>query len=105
MWGITSVQWGDNISTVEGIQYSGGRILISACLVINNDEKISTFFVLRYEIFIRKFFKIQADFMHVESWTGVLQVQPCFEIIYNFIFRVLYLSFKFNCLCDCTRYL
>ena len=33
---------GDNISTVEGIQYSGGRILISACLVINNDEKIST---------------------------------------------------------------
>ena len=32
--------------------------------------------------------------MHVESWTGVLQVQPCFEIIYNFIFRVLYLSFK-----------
>ena len=22
--GITSVQWGDNISTVEGIQYSGG---------------------------------------------------------------------------------
>ena len=28
---ITSVQWGDNISTVEGIQYSGRRILISAC--------------------------------------------------------------------------
>ena len=93
---------GDNISTVEGIQYSGGRILISACLVINTDEKISTFFVIRYEIFIRKFSKIQADFMHVESWTGVLQVQPCFEIIYNFIFGVLYLSFKFNCLCDCT---
>ena len=89
---------GGNISTVEGIQYSGGRILISACLVINNDEKISTFFVLQYEIFIRKF---QADFVHVESWTGVLQVQPCFEIIYNFIFGVLYLSFKFNCLCDC----
>ena len=55
--GITSVQWGDNISTVEGIQYSGGRILISACLVINNDEKILTFFVLRYEVFIRKFFE------------------------------------------------
>ena len=35
------------------------------------------------------FSKIQADFMHVESWTGVLQVQPCFEIIYNFIFGVL----------------
>ena len=70
-WGITSVQWGDsfntlegihyirgkqqymcwdnistvgdNISTVEGIQYTGGWILILACLVINNDEKISTF--------------------------------------------------------------
>ena len=47
---------GNNISTVEGINYSGGRILISACLVINN-EKISTFFVLRYKIFIRKFFR------------------------------------------------
>ena len=46
MWGITSVQCGVNISTVEGIQYSGERILISARLVINNDEKISTFFVL-----------------------------------------------------------
>ena len=44
--GITSVQWGDNISTVEGIQYRVERILILACLVINNDEKISTFFVL-----------------------------------------------------------
>ena len=77
LWGMTSVLWrvfstvegylqycggnsstcggyfstvGDNISTVEGIQYSGGRILISACLVINND-------VLRYEIFIWKFFE------------------------------------------------
>ena len=89
---------GDNISTVEGIQHSG---LISACLVINNDEKISTFFVLRYEIFIRKFSKIQADFMPFESWTGLLQVQPCFEIIDNFIFGMLYLFLKFNCLCDC----
>ena len=53
---------GDNISTVEGIQYSGGRILISACLVINNDEKISMFFVLRYEIFIWKFFKNSSRF-------------------------------------------
>ena len=94
---------GDNISTVEGIQYSGGKILISACLVINNDEKISTIFVLRYETITRKFFeKIQADFMPFESWTGVLQVQPCFEIIDNFIFGMLYLSFKFNCPCDCT---
>ena len=50
------------------------------------------FFVLLYEIFIWKFLKIQADFMPFESWTGVLQVQPCFEIIDNFIFRVLYLS-------------
>ena len=61
-WGITSVKWGDNISTVEGIQYSGGRILISACLVINNDEKISTFFVLRYKISIRKFFENSSRF-------------------------------------------
>ena len=66
--GIPSVLWrlfstvGDNISTVEGIQYSGRRILISACLVINNDEKISTFFVLRYEIFIRKFFENSSRF-------------------------------------------
>ena len=88
---------------MEGIQYSGGRILISACLVINNDEKISTFFVLRYEIFIRKFSKIQADFIPFESWTGVLQVQTCFEIIDNLIFGMLFLSlFKSNCLCDCT---
>ena len=93
---------GDNISTVEGIQYSGGRILISACLVINNDEKISTFFVLRYEICIWKFFENSSRFHAFESWTGVLQVQPCFEIIENFIFGVLYLSFKFNCFCDCT---
>ena len=62
MRGITSVQWGDNISTVEGIQYSGGRILISTCLVINNDEKISIFFVLRYEIFIRKFVENSSRF-------------------------------------------
>ena len=82
LWGITSVLWrlfstvgdnistcgdnistvGENISTVEGIQYSGGRILISACLVINNDEKISTFFVLRYEIFIWKFFENPSRF-------------------------------------------
>ena len=63
MWGIPSVLWmlfstvGDNISPVEGIQYSGGRILISACLAINNDQKILIFLVLRYEIFIQKFLK------------------------------------------------
>ena len=44
------------------------------------------------------FSKIQADFMPFESCTGVLQVQPCLEIIYNFIFGMLYLSFKFNSL-------
>ena len=73
--GIPSVLWrlfstvGDNISTVgntistvDGIQYSGGRILISASLVINNDEKILTFFVLQYEIFIGKFFENSSRF-------------------------------------------
>ena len=30
--------------------------------------------------------------MPFESWTGVLQVQPCFEIIDNFIFGMLSLS-------------
>ena len=55
MWGDNISTVGGNISTVEVIQYSGGRILISACLAINNDKKISTFFVLRYEIFIGKF--------------------------------------------------
>ena len=60
--GITSVQWWDNISTVEDIQYSGGRILFSTCLVINNDEKISIFFVLLCEIFIRKFFENSSRF-------------------------------------------
>ena len=59
MRGITSVQWGDDIGTVEGIQYSGGRILIS---VINNDEKISTLLVLRYETFIRKLFEHSSRF-------------------------------------------
>ena len=67
--GITLVHAGDNIGTVrdnigtvEGIQYSGERILISACLVYNNVEKISTFFVLRYEIFIRKFLENSSRF-------------------------------------------
>ena len=61
-WGDNISTVGDNISTVEGIQYNGGRILISACLVINIDEKISTFFVLRYEIFIWKFFENSTRF-------------------------------------------
>ena len=98
MWGDNISTMGDNISTVEGIQYSGGRILISTCLVINNDEKISTFLYYDTKFSFGSFSKIQADFMHFESWTGVLQVQPCFELIYNVIFGVIYLSFKFNCL-------
>ena len=94
---------GDNISNVEGIQYSGGRILVSAYLVIKNDEKILTFYVYYETKFsFRSFSKIQAEFMLFESWTGVPQVQSCFEIIDNFIFGMLHLSFKFNCLCDCT---
>ena len=39
---------GDNISTVEGIQYSGGRVLMSTCLAIKKGEKISILF-LYYE--------------------------------------------------------
>ena len=94
--------WRNNISAVESIQYSGGRILISACFVINNGERISTFLYYNTKFSFGSFSKIQADFMPFESWTGVLQVQPCFEIIDNFIFGMLHLSFKFNCLCDCT---
>ena len=33
--------------------------------------------------------KIQADFMPFDSWIDVLQVQPCFKIIDNFIFGML----------------
>ena len=54
--GIASVLWGDSFSTVEE------EFKISTCLVINNDEKISIFFVLRYEIFIRKFFENSSRF-------------------------------------------
>ena len=52
---------GDNISTVEGIQNSGGRILISTCLVINNDKKISTFLYYDTKFSFGSFSKIQAD--------------------------------------------
>ena len=106
LWRVTSVLWrvfstlgitsvhvrdnistvGDNISTVEGIQYSGGRILILACLVINNDEKISTFLYYDTKFSFGSFSKIQADFMPFESWTGVFQIQHCFDIIDNYIF-------------------
>ena len=68
---------------MEGIQYSGGRILISACLVVNNDENISMFLYYDTKSLFGRFSKIQVDFRPFESWTGVLQVQTCFEIIYN----------------------
>ena len=87
-WGTTSVHAGynissvgDKVSTVEGIQYTGRRILISTCLVINNDKKISTFLYYDTKFSFGGFSKIQADFMPFESWTSVLQVQSCFEII------------------------
>ena len=57
MWGDNISTVGDNISTVEGIQYSGGRILISACLVINNDEKILTFFCITIRNFHLEVFR------------------------------------------------
>ena len=87
---------------MEGIQYSGGRILISACLSLIVTKRYRRFLYYDTKFAFGSFSKIQAGFMPFESWTGVLQVQPCFEIIENFIFGVLYLSFKFNCLCDCT---
>ena len=61
---------GDNISTAKGIQYSGGRMLTSACLVINNDEKISTCSTIQ-NFHSEVFSKIQADFMPFENWTSV----------------------------------
>ena len=67
MWGITSVQCGVNISTVEGIQYSGERILISARLVINNDEKNRHFLYYDTKFSFGSFLKIQADFMPFET--------------------------------------
>ena len=43
---------------MEGIQYSGGKILILAYLVVNNDKKIIDILcILPYEIFIQKFFE------------------------------------------------
>ena len=87
--GITSVHTGDNISAVEGIQYSGGRILISACLSFDNDEEISIFFCITIRNFRSEVSKILAGFMHFEIWTGVLQVQPCFEITDNFFWNAL----------------
>ena len=61
---------GDNISTVEDIQHSRGRILISACLAVNNDD----IFCITIRNFHSEVSKILADFMPFEGWTGVLQV-------------------------------
>ena len=92
--GITSVLSG-------GYSVQWGKFLISACLAIKKDEKIPIFLYNETK-FYSEVSKIQADFMPFKSWTDVLQVQPCFEIIDYFIFGILYLSFKFNCRCDCT---
>ena len=46
--------------------------------------------------------------MPFESWTSVLQVQPCFEIYDNFIFGMLYLSLNltvFVTACDIHSFL
>ena len=106
----------DSFSTVEGIQYIGGitsvlwRVFSTVgeefyfrhvwSLIMTKRYQSSLYYYTKFSF--GSFSKIQADFMHFESWTGALQVKPCFEIIYNFIFRVLFLSFKFSCLCDCT---
>ena len=52
--------------------------------------------------------KILADLMHFKRWTGVLQVQPCFEIIEDYIFGMLYLSLNsivFVTACDIHGFL
>ena len=84
LWGIPSVLWrlfntvggqhqyripsvhvGVNISIVEDIQYGGYsvQILISACLAIENDEKISIFFCITKQNFhSEKFWQISYHF-------------------------------------------
>ena len=46
--GVTSVQWGDNISTVEGIQYSGGYLQYSGDNISTVGDNISTVEVAQY---------------------------------------------------------
>ena len=49
MQGITSVQWGDNISTVEDIQYSGGYLQYSGGTTsVQWGDNISTVEVAQY---------------------------------------------------------
>ena len=80
MWGITSVQCGDNISTVEGIQYSGGYLQYSGGITsVQWGDNISTVEVAQYsgdkdlkyyefsknlEIFSRAYFASKSDRPH-----------------------------------------
>ena len=73
MWGVASVQWGNNISTMEVIHYGGGRFFILACLTIKNDEKISIFFCIKKRNFHSEVSKILADFIPFRGLTDVLQ--------------------------------
>ena len=83
MWGITSVQWGDNISTVEGIQYSGGIPSVQWGDNISTvGDNISTVEVAQYsgdkdlkyyefsknlEIFSRAYFASKSDRPHYRT--------------------------------------
>ena len=79
MRGITSVQWGDGISTVEGIQYSGGYLQYSGDNISTVGDNISTVEVAQYsgdndlkyyefsknlEIFSRAYFASKSDRPH-----------------------------------------
>ena len=67
--GITSVQWegggGGGVASVPWKVFStvGERLIISACLAIKNDEKISIFFCITKQRFHSEVSKILADFM------------------------------------------
>ena len=81
--GITSVQWGDNISTVEGIQYSGGYLQCSGGITsVQWGDNISTVEVAQYsgdkdlkyyefsknlEIFSRAYFASKSDRPHYRT--------------------------------------
>ena len=80
MWGITSVLWRDNISTVEGIQYSGGIPSVQWGITsVQWGDNISTVEVAQYsgnkdlkhyefsknlEIFSRAYFASKSDRPH-----------------------------------------
>ena len=99
----------DTFSTCGGIASVQWEITSVLWRVFSTVGKILNFGMFDHDIFCSRKLnfhsevsKILADFMHFKRWTGVLRVQPCFEIIDYCIFGMLYLSFKFNCLCDCT---